>query len=56
MTQRRGPQEAHSQTPHKAIGRREVPVSMLAHEGDVSVRELLAVGGLRGFTPKELFA
>lgn len=56
MTKRRGPQEAHSQTPHKATGRREVPVQKRAQEGEQTVRELTAVGGLRGFTTKELFA
>lgn len=56
MTQRRGPQEAHSQTPHKATGRREVPASTHPLKGDVSVRELLTVGGLRGFTPTEVLA
>lgn len=56
MTKRRGPQEAHSQTPHKATGRREVPVPTRTREGDVSVRELTAAGGLCGFSTKELFA
>ena len=56
MTQRRGPQEAHSQIPHKAAGRREVPVLTHTREGDVSVRDLLTAGGLRGFTAKELLA
>ena len=56
MTQRRGPQEAHSQIPHKAAGRREVPVLTRTREGDVSVRDLLTAGGLRGFTAKELLA
>ncbi|MTE24869.1 hypothetical protein [Microbacterium sp. ZXX196] len=56
MTQRRGPREANSQTLHKATGRREVPVQTHTREGDVSVRELLTAGGLRGFTPKELLA
>lgn len=56
MTKRRGPQEAHSQTPHKATGRSEVPVPTHARQGEMSVRELTAAGGLRGFTTKELFA
>lgn len=56
MTQRRGRQEATSQTPHKATGRREAPVQNRTREGDMSVRELLTAGGLRGFTPKELFS
>lgn len=56
MTKRRGPLEAHSQTSHKATGRREVPVLTRTREGDVPVRELLTAGGLRGFTAKELLA
>lgn len=56
MTQRRGPQEAPSPIPHEATGHREAHASTRPIEGDVSVRELLVAGGLRGFTPKELFA
>ena len=52
MTQRRGPQEG-SQTSQAAC-RREADAP-IRPSGDVSVRELLVVGGLRGFTPHDLF-
>lgn len=52
MNQRRGPQEG-SQT-SQAAGHREADAP-IRPSGDVSVRELLVAGGLRGFTPHDMF-
>ena len=52
MTQRRGPREG-TQSP-QAAGHREADVHAFP-KGDPAVRELLVAGGLRGFTPAEMF-
>lgn len=52
--QRRVAAEATSN--HETAGRQMAAEQLRAQMGDVAVRELLVAGGLRGFTPKELFA
>jgi hypothetical protein len=53
MTNRREAEKALTPS-RQAAGRREVDELKRSLGGDTSVRDLVAIGGLRGFTPEEL--
>lgn len=53
MTNRREANPALNPS-RQTAGRREVDELKRSLGGDVTVRDLLATGGLRGFTPEEL--